>query len=196
MNGQDVATTLISDSNLSSGGIGFTSWDPSINSQIVINNLQVAPLTADDITVPLPAPQGGSSGLAASSIHLTLPYSETNFSNDPDWEKSWGTMSVDPSNFLDIGANASTTGGGVSLIGLGAWTNYTFSTIFTWVKGQTVSLIARSSDNRDDLYCEFDNDGGIDVYRLSGGQKVSLGTGSAPNFSIAHDRPSIYSGQW
>jgi peptidoglycan/xylan/chitin deacetylase (PgdA/CDA1 family) len=187
--GQDVTTAVIPDTNLSYGGVGFTSWDSSMNnSEVIVNSMQVTPLTSDDITVPLPVSQGGGqSSLAASSVHLSLPYQETNFSNDPNWEKSWGVLAVDQSNFLDIGANASTTGGGALLAGSSAWTNYIFTATLDWVKGQTLSLLARYNDNNDDVSCEFDNTGSIRIYRLSGGQQVVLGQGTAPSFSTLND---------
>ena len=91
-----------------------------------------------------------------TSTSLSIPYIQTNFTNLGSWAGSWGRFSGS-SALLDIGANASTTGASAIFGGSKSWTDYTFNSVFDWVKGQTVNLVARYTDNDNYATCEFND---------------------------------------
>jgi peptidoglycan/xylan/chitin deacetylase (PgdA/CDA1 family) len=94
--------------------------------------------------------------LPAGSIAsgLSIPYVQNGFANASNWESTWGNFSAS-SAFLNLGANASTTGATATLGGSSSWTDYKMSATFDWISGQTVGLIARYQNDNNYVRCEF-----------------------------------------
>lgn len=122
---------------------------------------------------------------------LQLPYIENNLAGESNWQDTWGTMTIDPSGFMDLSANASTTGSEAELENSSAWTDYNFATTFDWVKGQTVSLIARYTDSGDYVECEFNDEtpGSVEIFlrQYIKGEEYDLSSAIASNDSGVGD---------
>lgn len=192
VNGQEVAAADAGNGVPAAGGIGFISWDPASHTSAAdITSVAVRALAANDITVPFPAPVSVSAPaqspppaaapgptLPASSLQtattsmLALPYAESNFVNDSNWEGTWGTLAIASSGYMDIQADASTTGALALLQNSGDWTDYKFSATFDWMKGETADLIARYTDNNNYVRCEYDSEGAGNL-RMSLQQNVN-----------------------
>jgi len=121
---------------------------------------------------------------------LTLPYSigtfSNNFVNGDGWNNWWGNSSQ-ANGVLVVGANASSTGGGVLLQGSAGWGDYTFQTTVDWNKGETFGLIARYVDNKNYVVCEFDErfmgDVQMSIQQFVNGKKTDLARGDIKNYN-------------
>jgi hypothetical protein len=180
--GNDVACTVggaealavsITQNEPTTGGIGLISWDatPGV-SKISVDHLSATALSADSIIAPFPAPAPVAPTATATATALTaatstapaaklnLPYSETNFINDANWQATWGAVNIDSlnANAMDIGSAANTTGGTTILQNTNSWINYGFSATIDWSKGETFMVIGRYADADNYVACNFVRD--------------------------------------
>ena len=207
VNNMEVLGATIPQGEPSHGGIGLISWDatPGI-SRIAINNLEATTLLTNNITVPFPvAPAPAtimavatSSNTSAVSVttstavapvkKLEIPYSETNFTDDTNWQKTWGVMATDTSNFMDIESAADTSGGSAVLNNTDNWINYRVSATLDWLKGETFMIIGRYADSGDYVACNLvrdPNNAGavmIELEKFVNGNEATLQTGEDTNF--------------
>jgi hypothetical protein len=173
-----IAGTLLT--QVQGGDIGFSTWDPTTNN---------SEITVHSVGVVSQAYNLGTN-VGAAPVHivqLNLPYKETNFTGDTNWERTWGATTVDPLGAMDIGAAATTTGGGVVLGGSSLWTDYTFTADLDWVKGETFTMTARYNGDPNNVYCDFNQGGQIDIDRVSNGDQQLIGEGTVTGFSPSAD---------
>ncbi len=85
-----------------------------------------------------------------------LPFQSTDFHDD--WDGSnWGTIAL--GSTLSLSADPDTAGAASFLGGSGNWRNYRFTATLDWIRGTTVSLLARHIDNETAyIGCAFSND--------------------------------------
>jgi hypothetical protein len=98
-----------------------------------------------------------TSAISTSTPGLAVPYAESGFIGDTNWHEAWGSMTVASSGYMNMGANASTTGATIYLANSTNWSNYVFGAVFDWVRGKTVDLIANYVDDDNYVTCEFDD---------------------------------------
>lgn len=209
--GAEVLGATISNNEPAAGGIGLISWDKTPGaSRISISSLQASPLANDMITVPFPAPvsapaatttatsTGSTEGAVAAIstttsttpvVKLAIPYSENNFANDINWQKTWGLMTVDSSGAMHVGNTNETSGGSAVLANTDNWINYHFSATVDWLSGQTFMAIARYVGPGDYVACNFVQDPNvpgsvtIELEKFVNGNEATLQTGVDANYS-------------
>lgn len=81
-----------------------------------------------------------------------LPYID-NFSDYNGWVKSYGQISIE-NNLMILESNSS-DGNFVFLEGSYLWKNYILKAKINWIKGESVSLIARLKDDKNYVSCSF-----------------------------------------
>ncbi len=199
--GSDVLTAAVKTGELSTGGIGFISWDQTDNvSQIKILGVNVQPLSTDNIVIPPPAPPAPPAPTSTAQTStppappqappISLPYSIGTFGNgfasDTAWTDWQGTV-LRPGSVLTIASPASGTTGGALLAGSDAWTDFTFSTNIDWNSGEAFGLIGHYVDDNDYVVCGFDQDipGNIHmtIHELVNGSDIDLADGDIPNYN-------------
>ena len=89
---------------------------------------------------------------------LALPYSADFVSYDEGrWTKKWG-LEQEESGGIEVGAASDTTGGTVVLNGSYFWQDYQMSATIDWIKGQNLYVLARYSDDQNNLGCNISRD--------------------------------------
>ena len=155
--------------------------------------ITVAP-TAPQIT---PTPQSPTVQ-SVSENGFALPYNESNFQGDQNWQSTWGAMKVTFLGFMDLSATANTVGGAIYLKNSTAWTNYTMTASVDWVAGETIGLMADYTDASNYVLCEYAKSNSstitFDLAQYANGNKTLLspaastswnGNGSGPALSIS-----------
>ena len=123
-----------------------------------------------------------TSASSTVSSTIALPYSASDFTDLAGWQHEWGSVNA-TNGTLSIGAATTTTGGEALLTNSAGWTDYLATIDFSWQKGETFSIIARYQPNRNNVSCEFMNNGETSVYETINGQRSLLGMGTAANFT-------------
>jgi hypothetical protein len=90
-----------------------------------------------------------------TSTKLSLPYDETDFSGDADWNATWGFMDTSDSGWLRLSAGPDSLGGAAYLQGAAGWTNYSMSATLDPVAGNTFDLMADYNDASNYVVCEY-----------------------------------------
>ena len=201
MGNQDIATTLATPAEAARGNIGFATWDATPgNSEVAINNIHVTPVTTDIAMLPAPlvvSSVASSTQPTPTSIvsDLSIPYTQNNFGNNTNWQSTWGTMTVESSTLMGLGANVATTGSSAILANTEDWTDYQFNATFDWTKGQEVGLIGRYVDDNNYLVCAFESmvtfgEPGvtIDLEQYTNGVQRTLETGAALGYNGIGDK--------
>jgi hypothetical protein len=144
---------------------------PTLSAPMIAASTSIAPTYADNVPVIstaatatitvtpvaplyLPSPQQKNPREPVSG-GLALPYDESVFRGDHEWQITWGTMNTTWSDFMDLSAGAESTGGAVYLKNSANWTNYTMSAALDWVGGRTVGLMADYDDASNYVLCEY-----------------------------------------
>ena len=137
-------------------------------------------------TTPTPPPTPLSiqePQIAGSGDDLSLPYDESNFRGDQNWQATWGTLGTTWSGAMSLAAGAGTTGGAVYLKNSGSWSAYTLNATIDWTQGVTFGLMADYQDASNYVLCEFTKTGpGIITVKLKqylGGAESDLTQGTA-----------------
>lgn len=179
-----------------SGAIGLISWDPTPGvSKVAVLGLTVSPLATDSITVPFPEEVSSTAvtvvpAAATSTVpaKLEMPYLQTNFTHDPNWQGTWGVTKVDGANSLEIGSATSTSGGSAILFNTDQWNNYTFTATLDWTKGETFMLMGRYANSENYVACNFIHDPNnptgviISVEKFMNGNETTLQSGEDNTF--------------
>ena len=93
--------------------------------------------------------------------------------NDKGWVRFWGSMIVSPKSFY-LGATASTTGGSVFLDGTYTWADYRFDATISRFEGNTLSLLARLTDELNYVACNYSERSVAITQRLRGQNRVMV----------------------
>lgn len=126
-------------------GKGFSFNYPDSN-QFLFKRIDVKPeWTANDLLKIL-----------NTAKEKSLPYLD-DFEDNNGWIKTWGGFSL-KNNSMILGSDASTTGGEIFLDGSYSWRNYIFESKINWIKGNSVSLMARYKDDENYTACDFSDD--------------------------------------
>lgn len=72
-----------------------------------------------------------------------------------NWNKWYGDISVEKNGLLISANTSSSSGGGIILAGKHPLKNYSFEAMINWLKGESIQVIARYSDENNYLYCSF-----------------------------------------
>ncbi|HUZ92501.1 MAG TPA: hypothetical protein VNG29_00690 [Candidatus Paceibacterota bacterium] len=86
---------------------------------------------------------------------IPLPYRESNFSGDQNWQTTWGAVHTTWSGSLDLSTGAGSLGGAVYLKNVSNWTNYALNAALDWIGGNTFGLMADYNDASNYVLCEY-----------------------------------------
>ncbi len=110
----------------------------------------LAPAEASEPSIPVAAPAH-----AIATTTKSLPLFLDTFDKSQGWQGWSGNFEV-ATDSLTIGASSAGTSGGILLSGTQAFGNYTFQATLDWVQGETFGLVARYTNNKNYVACEFD----------------------------------------
>ncbi len=80
-----------------------------------------------------------------------VPYRSSQLGNE--WSGTWGNIAYE-SGAIALSGNSQTTGASVFLNGSAWWSDYLFTALLDWQRGETLSLLARV-DNQNYISCAF-----------------------------------------
>jgi hypothetical protein len=137
-----------------------TPAEPAIFSPVVLTeNSDTPPLATTTITVsatpPPPPPSSEPAAPQGTGANLALPYRESNFAGDANWQTTWGAETVTNEGSLQLAAGANSIGGAVYLKNDPLWTNYAMNAVVDLAGGQTFGLMADYHDASNYILCEY-----------------------------------------
>lgn len=108
----------------------------------------------------------------ATASSKELPYQD-DFNSNSGWYGTWGNVSV-MGGALSVGASNSTSGGAVFLDGSQQWKDYLLTVAPRQINGESVTLLARYSDDKNFVECTY-SDKYARLTEYSSGEKKVLG---------------------
>jgi hypothetical protein len=95
----------------------------------------------------------------ATDTTVALPYNETDFSDDTNWQTTWGLLQITDSGYLELSAASNSTGGTAYLKDAQGWTAYSMDSVVDLEGGRSFALIADYADASDYVACEYTKTG-------------------------------------
>lgn len=106
-------------------------------------------------TAPPPPQSSGPVAPKTSGADITLPFTESNFANDMNWQTTWGTLGVTSEDYLELSAGPGSVGGGAYLAHAASWTNYSMNAVVNLAGGHVFGLIADYMDASNYVICKY-----------------------------------------
>lgn len=132
---------------------------PQLDPTPVTSTVATATITVTPTAPPAPPVSPVADATASTPGALSLPYDETNFTGDNNWQATWGVMKTTWENFIDLSAGPASDGGAIYLKNAGTWENYTMTATLDWVGGSTIGLMADYTDASNYVLCEYSKTG-------------------------------------
>ena len=156
------------------------------------------------VTPTAPTPTEISQPLidVATGTTSALPYNESNFSGDTNWQTTWGSLQITGGGYLELSASPNSIGGTVYLKNAQEWSSYAMDDVVDLESGQSFALIADYADASNYVACEYTktdtNTLAVQLvqyahsYRIPLTSAVTLTSGAAVDLDVGIQTQGIY----